>query len=91
MGWTGQDERGESRVLGPVKSRPSESRKYGPGAQNRRGGALRGGAPCAKGADAARRRLKDSASRRSAPSLRGHGRKARPAPQNSPGLRFAAP
>ena len=27
MGWTGQDERGESSALGPVKSRPSKSRK----------------------------------------------------------------
>ena len=36
MGWTGQDERGESRAIGLVKSRPSESRKHGPEAQNRR-------------------------------------------------------
>ena len=41
-GWTRQDERGESRVLGRAKSPLSESRKHGPEAQNRRGGAPRG-------------------------------------------------
>ena len=38
-GWTGQDERGESPAIGLAKSQPSESRKHGPEAQNRRGGA----------------------------------------------------
>ena len=35
-GWTGQDERGESSAIGLAKSQPSESRKHGPEAQNRR-------------------------------------------------------
>ena len=42
MGWTGQDERGESPAIGLAKSQPSESRKHGPEAQNRRGGAPEG-------------------------------------------------
>ena len=44
-GWTGQDERGESPAIGLAKSQPSESRKYGPEAQNRRGGAPGGARP----------------------------------------------
>ena len=81
MGWTGQDERGESPAIGRAKSPPSKSRKHGPGAQNRRGGAPEGDAPCAKGARAARRRY----SRQRLSALRpltfgGDGRKARPAP-----------
>ena len=42
QGWTGQDERGESPAIGLAKSQPSESRKHGPEAQNRRGGAPEG-------------------------------------------------
>jgi hypothetical protein len=43
MGWTGQDERGESSALGPVKSRPSESRKpRSRGTKKSRGGAPEG-------------------------------------------------
>jgi hypothetical protein len=41
-GWTGQDERGESRGIVPVKSGPSGSRKHGPRAQSRRDGAPEG-------------------------------------------------
>ena len=44
-GWTGQDERGESSAIGLAKSQPSESRKHGPEAQNRRGGAPGGARP----------------------------------------------
>ena len=42
MGWTGQDERGESSALGPVKSRRPGPGRHGPRAQNRRGGAPEG-------------------------------------------------
>ena len=48
-GWTGQDERGESPAIGRAKSPPSESRKHGPEAQNRRGGAPKGVALSAAG------------------------------------------
>jgi hypothetical protein len=48
-GWTRQDERGESRALGRAKSPLSESRKYGPGVQNRRDGALSGARPAVSG------------------------------------------
>ena len=47
MGWTRQDERGESHGIGPAKSPPSKSRKHGPGVQSRRDGALSGARPCA--------------------------------------------
>ena len=36
---------GRKLVLGPAKSRPSESRKHGPEAQNRRSGAPSGARP----------------------------------------------
>ena len=49
-------------------------------------------APCAKGARAAWRRFRDSASRRSAPSPSGARTEGAPgASKNIPGLRFAAP
>ena len=45
-GWTGQDERGESRGIRGGNAL-SACRKNGPGERNRRGGALRGARPCA--------------------------------------------
>src|SRR4051812_13401604 len=45
LGWTGQDERGESRGIGRAKSPPSGPRKYGPEDTKRRGGASSGARP----------------------------------------------
>ena len=104
VGWTGQDERGESRALGAVKSRPSESRKHGPEAQNRRGEAPRGvpvrvmgrrsrtfpGQARPQGGPRGAA-FRTSACRRFAPSHRGARSKARPAPLKGAAERWLKP
>ena len=89
QGWTGQDERSESSAIGLAKSRPSESRKHGPEAQNRRvkrreacRSASWTGVPPAGGTGLTVRRatgaaVRTSACRRFAPSASGWDENAR--------------